>query len=236
MTTKILGICGSPIKKGNAEVFLEEALKGAAEISGIKTEIISLAGKKFSGCIHCNYCAIKQKEGDFCSLKDDLSAVYPKMLEADGYLFASPVYITRMTGQLACFFDRMRAIGHGSYYKKRMAGKAAGALSVIWFRNSGAETTLLSIIQAILLFQGYPVTAGMDSAYGAVGFSSLQGESILDKDNPKDKLLVRRDLYGMKMARKIGSNTAELAKILKAGKETLVARGEKISLRGFRNG
>lgn len=234
MAIKILGICSSPIKKGNTEVFLEEALKGAMDIPGTETEMITLAGKKFSGCIHCNYCAIKQKEGDFCSLKDDLTDIYPKMLEADGYLFASPTYITRMSGPLACFFDRMRAIAHGSYYRQRMAGKAAGALAVIWFRNSGAETTLLSIIQAMLLFQSYPVTGGLDASYGAVGFSSLHGENVLDKDNPKDKLLVKRDLFGMKYARRIGSNTAELAKILKAGKETLLARGEKINLQGFK--
>lgn len=235
MGIKILGICGSPVKEGNTEVFLEESLKGAGEVSGVETEMITLAGKEFSDCIHCNYCALKQKEGEFCSLKDGLHDVYPKMLDADGYIFASPVYITRMSGLMACFFDRMRAIAHGSHYRMRIAGKAAGALSVIWMRNSGSETCLLSIIQALLLFQAYPVTAGMDAAYGAVGFSSLRGENILDSDNPKDKHLVKRDLFGMKVARTIGSNTAELAKILKAGKEALEARGEQIGLRGFRS-
>ena len=235
MKTKILGICGSPIKNGNTQVFLEESLKGAEEVSGTEAELISLAGMRVSDCIHCNYCALRQKEDDFCSLKDDVKDLYPKMLEADGYLFASPVYFTRMSGVMACFLDRMRAITHGSYYRMRIAGKAAGVLSVIWMRNSGAETCLLSMIQAILLFQAYPVTAGMDSVYGAVGFSSLKGENILDKDNRSDKHLVKRDLFGMSIARKIGSNTAELAKILKAGKETLMAQGEKIGLTGFRD-
>jgi multimeric flavodoxin WrbA len=234
MAIKILGICGSPVKNSNTQLFLEEALKAAREIPDVETELFNLAGRKYLGCIHCNYCALKQKEGDFCSLKDDLYEIYPKMLEADGYLFATPVYITRMSGQMASFLDRMRAIGHGLYYRMRMAGKAGGALAVIWMRNSGGETCLLSMVQAMLLFQVYPVTVGLDSAFGAIGFTSLQGENVLDKENPDDHHLVKRDLFGMKMARKVGSGTAELAKILKTGKQVLLARGEKISLRGFR--
>ena len=34
MEIKILGVCGSPIKGGNTEVFLEEALKVARKMGG----------------------------------------------------------------------------------------------------------------------------------------------------------------------------------------------------------
>lgn len=235
MAIKILGVCGSPVKQSsNTMLFLEEALKAAREVTDVETELFNLAGRKYSGCIHCNFCAQRQKEGDFCSLKDDLDEIYPKMMGADGYLFATPVYITRMSGQMASFLDRMRAIGHGSYYRMRMAGKAGGALAVLWMRNSGGETCLLSLVQAMLLFQVYPVTVGLDSAFGAIGFTSLHGENVLDAQNPDDHHLIKRDLFAMKMARKVGSGTAELAKILKTGKEVLLARGEKMSLRGFK--
>ena len=46
MEIKILGICGSPIKGGNTEVFLNEALKAAENTGNVQTELISLAGKE----------------------------------------------------------------------------------------------------------------------------------------------------------------------------------------------
>jgi multimeric flavodoxin WrbA len=54
MEIKILGICGSPIKGGNTEVFLNEGLKAAESVGDVQTELISLAGKEIRDCRHCN--------------------------------------------------------------------------------------------------------------------------------------------------------------------------------------
>jgi len=69
MEINILGVCGSPIKGGNAEAFLNEALKAAGKIDGVRTEIITLAGKNIEGCKHCNWCLVKQEKGKFCFLR-----------------------------------------------------------------------------------------------------------------------------------------------------------------------
>ena len=46
MEIEILGICGSPVKGGNTEVFLKRCLEAAEASGGVKTKLISLAGKE----------------------------------------------------------------------------------------------------------------------------------------------------------------------------------------------
>ena len=98
MVIKVLGVCGSPIKGGNTELFLNEALK-AAEASGeVQTELITLAGREIKDCRHCNWCVNKQIEGKFCAQNDDMAEIFPKILAADGLMLASPVYVGRLSG------------------------------------------------------------------------------------------------------------------------------------------
>ena len=101
MEIKVLGVCGSPIQGGNTETFLEEVSKAAEGTGDVKTELISLAGREIRDCRHCNWCLTKQVEGKFCSQNDDMAEIYAKVLQADGLLLASPVYIGRLSGYLA---------------------------------------------------------------------------------------------------------------------------------------
>ena len=115
MEIKVLGICGSPIKGGNTQVFLEAAMKASEEAGGVKTEMLHLAGKNIRDCRHCNWCMIRQEEGKFCNVQDDMIELYPKLIESDAIMIATPVYMTRPTGYLSCFLDRWRCIGHWKF-------------------------------------------------------------------------------------------------------------------------
>jgi multimeric flavodoxin WrbA len=53
---KILGIAGSPVKEGNTEALLKEALTVTSSDPGIQTEVLHLSGLKIDGCTHCNWC------------------------------------------------------------------------------------------------------------------------------------------------------------------------------------
>ena len=216
MEIKILGVCGSPINGGNTEVFLKEALKAAEDTGDVKTELITLAGKEIRDCRHCNWCLNKQVEGKFCSQNDDMVAIYPKVLEADAILLASPVYLGRLSGYLACFIDRLRAFAFGNLYRGKLYNKVGGALSVGWFRNVGVETTLISILFAFMALEMIPV--GPHHGLGALGGAGgLSSESGADKLAPKDKLGVLKDEYGLKGAHSLGHRVVEVTKLLKAG-------------------
>ena len=216
MKIKILGVCGSPIKGGNTEIFLQEALKAAREIKDVETNIVLLSGKDIGDCRHCNWCITKQEEGEFCLQKDDMSEIYPLILEADGLLLASPVYFGRLSGYLANFVDRLRVFHFGNYYRSKLKDKVGGALAVAWTRNGGLETALLSMDHT---FQ----PLGVLSVGGAAGVSSLGGTGEFA---PDDKHLILRDEYGLKSARRLARRMFELVKIIKLGKEALSRESE----------
>ena len=214
MEIKILGVCGSPIKRGNTEIFLEETLKAAREMENVKTKAVFLSEKDISDCQHCNWCLTGQKPGQFCQQNDDMNGIYPLLVETDGLLLASPVYFGRLSGRMACFIDRLRAFTHGKYYRGRLKGKVGGALAVGWTRHGGVETTLLSLNFAFS-------SLGMLTAYeqgissGAGGVSSPGGAGKLV---PDDKLTVLKDEYGLKSARRLAKRTVELIRMTKLGK------------------
>ena len=216
MEIKVLGICGSPIKGGNTEAFLRQSLEAAEATGYAKTELITLAGKDIKDCRHCNWCVKKQEEGKFCAQQDDMVGIYPHILGADALLLASPVYIGRLSGYMACFTDRLRAFAFGNIYGQRLGNKVGGALAVSWGRNYGIETTLLTIISTFFMMGVIPVGPphGLGSPLGAAGLASEGGTGKFD---PRDKLGVLRDEYGLKGAEGLGKRVAEITRLVRAG-------------------
>lgn len=218
MEIEILGICGSPIKEGNTEVFLKEALKAAEETGNVKVNSISLAGKDIRDCRHCNWCLRKQTEDKFCVQDDDMKDIFPQILKADALLIATPVYTIRLSGYLACFLDRFRVFAFGNLYKEKLENKVGGALAVAWFRNRGAEIALLNIVSAYLAYGMIPVAPaeGLGSPFGAAGVSSQGGTG---KFTARNRLGILEDEYGLKTARSLGKRVAELTKLIRAASQ-----------------
>ena len=210
----ILGICGSPVKDSNTELILKDSLQ-AVEQDGVQIEIFTVYNKKIEDCRHCNWCMGKQSESSFCAVRDDMEDLFPKVVEADALMVASPVYLARMSGHLASVLDRLRCIQYGKHYAGGMKHKIGAAIAVSWFRNSGIETTLTNILWTFLTYQMVVAVPGSLSTFGGAGLSSLSGTGEFD---PKDKHQVLKDEYGMKTARAAAESMVELAKIIKTGK------------------
>jgi len=119
---KILGISCSPRKKGNTVILLEETLRGAAE-HGADIELFSVSGKDIRGCDGCYSCITKGE----CHIQDDMQPLYEKLIEADGIVFGSPVYIYGMTAQAKAIMDRIFALNQPG---KRLANKVGGVIVV----------------------------------------------------------------------------------------------------------
>jgi len=99
---KILGIVGSKRKKGNTATLMQEALK-AAEDLGVESEIIYLGDYEIKGCYGCEQC----RETYTCVIKDDMEQLYPKIMEADGLITASPTYFYNVTADMKAFLERL---------------------------------------------------------------------------------------------------------------------------------
>jgi len=127
---KVIGILGSPHKDGGSAQLLLSALKGA-EREGAKVELLSVYDGEIKPCVGC----VQDEEATckFPCIFDDYGKVLlEKIREADGVIFATPVYWFGPSGQLKNLIDRMTALenmvvfGEPSY----LEGKVVGAIAV----------------------------------------------------------------------------------------------------------
>ena len=110
---KVLGIFGSPRRGGNTELLLEEALKGA-EKEGAKVERISLSDFTITPCKECHGC---DNTGN-CVILDDMEKIYPKLLETDVLILASPIFFYGVTAWAKALIDRSQALWARKYLIK----------------------------------------------------------------------------------------------------------------------
>ena len=104
---KIVGVSGSP-RKGNTEWMLgklcEELSRGGADVEMLLLRKMDV--KMCRGCLACEKGG-RERQGD-CKIKDDMAAVYPKLLAADAIVLATPGYMGRLSGRLKNFLDLFR--------------------------------------------------------------------------------------------------------------------------------
>jgi multimeric flavodoxin WrbA len=102
---RILGIMGSPRLGGNTDLLLDAALIGAhsqgAEVEKIVVDKLNISPcREHYGCL----------EDGNCIIRDDMDALYPKLLDADGIVVASPMFFYGITAQLKALIDRCQAL------------------------------------------------------------------------------------------------------------------------------
>lgn len=137
---KILGICLSPRKGGNSEILLGEAMRGAKEL-GAMTEFLTIRRMSIKPCNGCGDCV---PEG-ICAIKDDMQDVYPKILEADGVIFSTPVYFWSLPGSCKIFLDRTYAL---RFPKLQLMNKVGAAISVA---SSSGNVEVLNVFNMYFL-------------------------------------------------------------------------------------
>ena len=113
VSVKVLGIFGSPRRGGNTEILLEEALKGA-EKGGASIERLYLSDFTITPCKECHGCDDTGK----CILLDDMENIYPKLLEADVVILASPIFFYGVTAWTKAMIDRSQALWARKYLLK----------------------------------------------------------------------------------------------------------------------
>jgi len=96
---------GSPRKRGNTDLLLEQIEKGIHR-SGHKADHINLAHLAIHPCTGCGYC---ETEGQ-CIFKDDMTVLYEKIEAASRIVIGSPIYFYGVTAQTKAFIDRCQAL------------------------------------------------------------------------------------------------------------------------------
>jgi len=112
---KVLGIMGSPRIRGNTDLLLDEALKGA-QSQGAEVEKITASRLKIEPCREIYNCL---KDGT-CPLHDDMDALYDKILAADAIIIASPIFFYTISAQLMPLISRCQALWSRKYVLKNL--------------------------------------------------------------------------------------------------------------------
>lgn len=105
---KILAINASPRTIRSTTRRLAQFVLEGAETAGAETEMIDLCDLRVTPCTACEGCSFN----GICVFEDDVPLIVERMKEADGIVFASPVYIDNVSGQMKVFFDRLADIIH----------------------------------------------------------------------------------------------------------------------------
>jgi len=124
-------------------------------------------------------------------LKNTQEVTKGDFVASDGIIAGSPVYFGLMAGQLKKIFDDFVGV------RRKMEGKIGAAFSTSGDPSGGKETTMMSIIQCLLIY-GMVVVGDPLSATGHYGVSCVGAPDESTEDN------------GMKL----GKRVAELAKTL----------------------
>ena len=103
---KILGISAGT-RNGSNDAMCKEALMGAQE-AGAEIEFINLSDLHIEHCTGCVACvnALFSKGKKMCVLKDDFGWLQEKMLDADGIVFAVPIFEKGTPGIFHTIMDR----------------------------------------------------------------------------------------------------------------------------------
>ncbi|MCP4023391.1 MAG: DUF1097 domain-containing protein [Desulfobacteraceae bacterium] len=196
----IVGICGSPHKKGSTIVYLKKILEAAESMGNVTTQLITIAGKDIKPCMGCK----TDKCFGECKIKDDMRDIYPALRNADGIVIGSPSYFGTFSGQLKILLDRLRVLRHTNF---QLANKIIAPLAVAGRRHGGQEITNLDIIQAMMRHNTIIVNDGTAVCQlGATGWSHTF-------DDPKSK--VDDDAYGLQTCEGVGLKMVEIARSIK---------------------
>jgi multimeric flavodoxin WrbA len=109
-----MGIMGSPRVKGNTDLLLDEALKGAesrqAEVEKIMVDNLKITPcREYYGCL---------KDGN-CVIRDDMDGIYPKLTVADAIIIATPMFFYGPSAQVKALIDRCQALWARKYVLKQ---------------------------------------------------------------------------------------------------------------------
>jgi multimeric flavodoxin WrbA len=131
---KVLGINASPRKK-NTYRLIEMVMEGITRPE-IDKEIITLSDyKNFNFCL--GDCACLYIPPGNCVQKDDVQAIQKKIVEADGFVLGSPVYIMQVSAHLKNLIDRCVFWAH----RPPLVGKHAVVVSPIAAPAQAAKAT-----------------------------------------------------------------------------------------------
>ena len=141
---KITAFNGSPRKDGNTSIAIDTVFE---EMKDIETNKIHLYDYDLKPCTACVAC-VKNKDCK-CAVDADFNKLYQKMMDSDGIILGSPVYVASVTGQMKLFLDKMAIVSKAN--NDPLARKVGAGITV--GRRAGHLPTLQVMNNALFVCQ-----------------------------------------------------------------------------------
>jgi multimeric flavodoxin WrbA len=199
----ILGISATPIKGGNCDKLVQEALNAAKELGNskqgeVETEFVTLADKQIAMCRHCQWCIENRAP---CKVQDDFHPVFDKMTKCDGLILGSPTWYNTLSPPLLNFFSRAR---YFAFFTHQLRNKVFGAITLgfLGFGMEHAVDTIKNVASGLYMV---PVAEGWAlSSTRAFGQRPAYLEhGVLD------------DTFGIMRVRMVGIRVVEVTRMIK---------------------
>lgn len=108
-----------------------------------------------------------------CEIKSVSEVSNKDLIEADGIIVGSPVYFGTMSAEIKEMFDKSVAV------RRNLEGKIGAAFTTSGHHTGGKETTIFSILQAMLIhgmiIVGDPISVGGHYGVASVGSPDTEG-------------------------------------------------------------
>ncbi len=135
---QVLMISGSRNPNGQTARAASAFVQGVKSQGGTVDEFY-LPQLNIERCRQCedNGWGICRTQGE-CIIEDDLADLVDRIREADGLVFANPVYFSSLSESLRTFLDRLRRIAFNEDGRVNIAGKLAVGICVAGGSGNGA--------------------------------------------------------------------------------------------------
>lgn len=113
-SSRVIGISGSPRKKGNTNTLVSEILAGAAE-AGASTSKVLLEDLDIRPCKGCFACSKTHR----CIQDDDMNELATQLSDHSVWVLGTPIYWWGPTAQFKAFIDRWVSISRSTFRGKK---------------------------------------------------------------------------------------------------------------------
>ncbi len=168
----IIAISGSPRTNGNTNYLVDEALNAASE-QGASTSKFVLSEMNIKPCLAHDKCSTFKR----CAQNDDFCKILDEYIEADGVIFATPVYYFNMSAQMKMFIDR-------NYFLsvKRIHPKVKTVGLIVVAESEGIEDTLRTLTRFVdWTFRISPINRYTVTGYAAKASDISKKIDVVEK-------------------------------------------------------
>jgi multimeric flavodoxin WrbA len=164
---KVIAFCASPRKNGNTDLLVQEAVRGA-QAAGAQAELIRLQQIKMGFCVGCRKCKDPGYDG-MCIVRDDMTGIYQKIIDADAIIIGFPIYTGRECAQLSTFLDRWDCFERYKFQPSLKPGRRAMVIGTWGYPYDDTYDFVMQNIMVILRLHSVETV----EAVSACGFEGM---------------------------------------------------------------